>query len=461
MKNELPLKKISLYKMEYTKITVKELRKIAKQLGMRGHTRMRKPALIAAITALKPNTCEEYNTWTVKALRATARQSHMKGYSRLRKAELIMKIMDQSVLDEAVNLIYENTKFEFNEFAKWIQGFKPAVPAKEVDQRFEALRAKVKSIFHQHARQKLKIEQTATAIKGFTNQHTINGVVGIDAATFLNIARPLVVDLLTKNRQTKINMVLTCTMERVNIKTGEVDSDDIPFFTAAEVILESTDVNEIYNKAKDKIMESMASFQMGGSNWRFRAVVKLDINTAKYAPLKGRSYIPLPEYLANKKAIINLKNDDCECFKWCVTRALNPVEEHSERITRDLIKQSEKLDWSGTEFPVAADANVINKFERRNNISVNVFGYEKDVYPLYISKHESDTCVDLLLISNGEKKHYCWIKNFNKLMAKRTENSCHSMHYCKRCLTGYDRIEALVKLAEYCSQQDTQRIELQ
>src|ERR1043165_7362379 len=174
LKIKFPLKKISLYKMDYTKTTVKELRKIAKQLDMRGHTRLRKPELIAAITTLKPNTCEEYNTWTVKALQNIARQSHMKGYSRLRKAELIMKIMDQSVLDEAVKLISENTKFEINEFAKWIEGFKPVVPANEVDQKVKALHAKVKSIFHQHARQKFKIVQTATAIKGFTTQHTIN-----------------------------------------------------------------------------------------------------------------------------------------------------------------------------------------------------------------------------------------------------------------------------------------------
>ena len=95
--------------------------------------------------------------------------------------------------------------------------------------------------------------------------------------------------------------------------------------------------------------------------------------------MKGSSYIPLPEYLANKKGIINMKNEDEECFKWCVTRALNPVVRDSERITKELIKQSEELNWSGIEFPVAADANVISKFERNNNISINVFGYEKDV----------------------------------------------------------------------------------
>lgn len=109
---------------------------------------------------------------------------------------------------------------------------------------------------------------------------------------------------------------------------------------------------------------------MQGSNWRSKAVVRLDIHSIVYKPLWGSSYIPLPKYLANKKAIINLKNDDDECFKWCITRALNPLDNHPERITRDLIEQSQKLDWSGIVFPVAVDANIINKFERHNNINL-------------------------------------------------------------------------------------------
>src|ERR1043165_10275779 len=77
---------------------------------------------------------------------------------------------------------------------------------------------------------------------------------------------------------------------------------------------------------------------------------------------------------------------------------------------------------------------------------------------LYISKHESDTRVDLLLISDGDKKHYCLIKNFNRLMKKHTEKSKNSMHYCRRCLNGFQKPESLARHTEYCSQQEAQRI---
>ena len=68
---------------------------------------------------------------------------------------------------------------------------------------------------------------------------------------------------------------------------------------------------------------------------------------------------------------------------------------NSERIDKKLREKSEVLNWNGLKFPV--NLRDINKFENHNSsISVNVFDYEKAVYPLTISKHNYK--VRLLLI---------------------------------------------------------------
>ena len=90
-----------------------------------------------------------------------------------------------------------------------------------------------------------------------------------------------------------------------------------------EVNLESTDSIEIFSKMKKSVLESLAKFQRQGSNWRFHSVLSMDLHTVKYEPLDGSFYIPLPAFLAAKKAIVNLNNEDDECFKWAITRALN------------------------------------------------------------------------------------------------------------------------------------------
>ena len=80
----------------------------------------------------------------------------------------------------------------------------------------------------------------------------------------------------------------------------------------------------------------------------------------KYVPLGGSCYIPLPRFLAARKAIIILKNVVDECIKWAITRPLNPVEEHSDRIDK-IFRGTSKVDnWQGLKFPMISSD--ISKF---------------------------------------------------------------------------------------------------
>ena len=165
----------------------------------------------------------------------------------------------------------------------------------------------------------------------------------------------------------------------------------------------------------------LRKFQRQGSNWRFHSVLSLDLHAVKYVPLGGSSYIPLPKFLAAKKAIINLKNEDDESFKWAITRAINPVAKNSERIDKKLRETSKDLNWEGLKFQV--NLSDINKFENHNySIAVNVFGFEKLVYPIRISEHnhKRESTVNLLLISDDTKQHYCRIKDISKPVSLQT-----------------------------------------
>ena len=125
--------------------------------------------------------------------------------------------------------------------------------------------------------------------------------------------------------------------------------------------------------------------------------MSLDLHTAKYTPLGDSSYIPLPSYVAAKKAIINIKNEDNECFKWAITRTINSVEKHSDHIEMKLRETSKVLHWKGLMFPV--NLIDINKLENHNSsISVNVIGYEKLVYLLRMSeyRYKRESNVNLL-----------------------------------------------------------------
>ena len=114
-----------------------------------------------------------------------------------------------------------------------------------------------------------------------------------------------------------------------------------------------------------------------------------------------------------------------------------------------------------TKFPV--NLSDINKFENHNSsISVSVFGYEKLVYPLRISKHnyKRESTVNLLLISDDTKQHCCWIKDISKLLSLQTSKHGQVRHVCFRCLNTFNSEKSLASHHDYCKSHEAIKIEL-
>ena len=312
-----------------------------------------------------------------------------------------------------------------------------------------------------HRSSSFELVESKSALDYFTTLYTIEGREGYDAKSYLLAVKPTIFTFLRENHNIKLQLALKCRMSKKDLKTGEVTYCEPYFLSNVEIVFQNTDLEDLYSKMLDKILESLANFQQSGSGWKFERVEELNIHTVKYEPLKGSSYIPLPKNLTTKKAILNMKNMDNKCFKWCVARALNPVEKNAERITKILHRQAEKLNWEGLNFPV--ELSQITHFEKLNEISVNVYGYEKGiVYPLRASKAEysQGVHVNLLLISEDKKKHYCLIKNMSRLLSSQISKKKTIKFYCPRCLNSFGRQDLLDKHLELCKNNEAVGIKM-
>ena len=69
-------------------------------------------------------------------------------------------------------------------------------------------------------------------------------------------------------------------------------------------------------------------------------------------------------------------------------------------------------------------------------MQVNVFGCENKIYASYISKISYDQTLNLLLITQKDKSHYVFIKDFKKLMFSRTKHK-DKKHYYMSCLQNF------------------------
>lgn len=84
----------------------------------------------------------------------------------------------------------------------------------------------------------------------------------------------------------------------------------------------------------------------------------------------GSSYIRLPNQIAKKHACVNVKNNDEACFAWAIVSSLFPADSHSDRVS-SYPHYSEILNLKNIELPMSLPQ--ITKFEKQNNISVNIY----------------------------------------------------------------------------------------
>ena len=84
--------------------------------------------------------------------------------------------------------------------------------------------------------------------------------------------------------------------------------------------------------------------------------------------------------------MINIQNiDDIECSKWCLVRYLNPADYNPRRVAKSHKDVAKRLDFRDLKSPV--NIRDIHKIEKKNFISISVFGYEnKEKHPIYVSK---------------------------------------------------------------------------
>ena len=224
-----------------------------------------------------------------------------------------------------------------------------------------------------------------------------------------------------------------------------------PFFASKPfVVLSPEDIREGIAKAHSSIEANIDKWTREGSGWVVDCVETMYVNIAKYQPLKGSSYIDLPDYLKNKKAIVNVRNNDNKCLEWALLSSLYPAHDNPHRVSKYKDHENE-LNFAGVGFPVTLKD--IPKVEKQNNLAINVFGYVSVIHPLYLTKDHTRDPINLLMITEVKDgkvfSHYCWIKDFNKLCFDQNKH-CGKTFFCTRCISPHCSERTLSDHLIYC-----------
>ena len=188
------------------------------------------------------------------------------------------------------------------------------------------------------------------------------------------------------------------------------------------------------------------TYTSGGSGWIFQSIENLFLKVDRFNPLKGEGYINLPAVIKSTKTVINVKNKDNKCFEYAILSALhhNEVDQKQTNSPSQYKKDLGKLNFTDIEFPVSLKD--MDKFEKNNpDMKVNVFGYERSVQILRLDKTDPQNAIDLLFITNEENPHYCWIKNFSRLVSSQVSKQSRIIFLQKM----FEQIYSARKLEEH------------
>ena len=392
----------------------------------------------------------------LKELKQRARSEGVVGFSRMKKAEL------EAALEKALGVNLQKPKsfpavrkvfpekvaavvdLSFDSLNSWFQGMKKKVNLnlkEKAREKLLKLNAKIKELL-----EKPEFEwEEKPGLGGST--FVVRGKEGYSAEGFLKNNFEKTVEILQKHFGFKVKMILVCRMSSSNLAEGTTVENDAFFSSPVEEVFEGTDLENLVKKMNEWMLENMQNFQKGRSNWQFLRVEKLEIHLDEMTVGK---FIPLPDWLDTKKALTNMKNENDEkCFIYCLARWKYPVKKNPQRITPLLKKQCEEFNLDGISFPISWRG--IDRFERQNDISVNVLGLDgKEIVTLRKTREKKVNHVILFKLKQGENEHFALVNNINRLWFGQDSKNKNQRQVCEGCLNSFNSKETLEIHQEFC-----------
>ncbi|XP_071579131.1 uncharacterized protein [Temnothorax nylanderi] len=271
----------------------------------------------------------------------------------------------------------------------------------------------------------------------------------IEPARFLEDAKGTVLEKVQDNLNRYVCLKVNTIFNGEFV--ADVKTDVKSIATRNEQLLQGSDLGEWYEKhVRDAILAALDEFQERDSGWALSRILNLTVNVNKCNPMRVGCWMKIPLGIRLKQAVVNVLSENDTCFARAVVAALYPAKHNAERCG-SYPDYATVLNLDGIKFPI--DLKQIGKFERQNDVSINVFttreGIEKKnkfgrgadrnaIVPLRLTDDKRDRHVNLLYLRDTlrgvNRGHFDWIKNLSRLVNSQLTAKRCAKHVCDQCL---------------------------
>src|SRR6201996_1125557 len=165
---KIDLEECYIYRMDYNSKTVLELRALAKMRGFTGYSRLRKAELVSLLSSSDTNLIDspipDIQTPTLIPS------------NYIPKSQRTTPTALRNICNNVLNELRNNIRSKINSFSDWLINYVPAATKKTVNDKLESLKLTVLNLFNKIKEEELKVQESESAMNGFTKNYSINGI---------------------------------------------------------------------------------------------------------------------------------------------------------------------------------------------------------------------------------------------------------------------------------------------
>ena len=315
--------------MQYENMRMPELKSLARKRRLRGYSRMRKAELVALLQNSSPPSQSRASTSPTPQTRPPpppqmSTWEPIDGRKPRKPSPQEMDIFEQQEISKS----RPQVKTKLNKWYDWLINHVPKPIKDGASKAFKTFKDKVMGLYNRvtgstgnetiikesKPSKPIELEQ---AFSGAYRSYRINGRPKIDVDMFFNRTGKRLIELTERELKTQTSARIQTTAWIRFIRNDEEGQERV------ELAFNSLMTSVYRGSVTDQIVDGMIAnmkFQIENpallnSRFVFDEFLYLDVNFHQLNLTRGSSYLPLPDWLARKKAIVNPHNDDEECFK--------------------------------------------------------------------------------------------------------------------------------------------------
>jgi hypothetical protein len=273
-----------------------------------------------------------------------------------------------------------------------------------------------------------------------------------DLNHFLESLTPLLHELLAGLLREHHGIKVWLSVQLTYRKILEEGRAEAHLTTKSVVLHNDFELDEVLDNLVQEVQLRNAHYLRNASPFAIDSVDNAVVHTSKYAPLGVGRYKELPAFLAKKKCLVNVINNDDRCFGYSLLAHLMPLNGVRNRAQR-YNPYFERFNLADLQYPV--EPRDVPSIEDRLELCINIFSFFDDEgkgrFPLYVSKKQYQSSVDLLYWDG----HYALITSFDRLMCDVTRMKVRKF-ICRRCFGHFSSEQAYETHQFFCSQPNFQ-----